>query len=100
LVQILAPGGQFVTLQYDARGLLRTVTDPQGRSLRLHYAGKRDMSGNFRGLQAIDSPVGRFAYSYGSPLPQGAGDDPALLRANLRMVTFPTGARTYHYEDA
>ena len=100
LVQILAPGGQFVTLQYDAQGLLRTVTDPQGRSLRLHYAGKRDTSGNFRGLQAIDSPVGRFAYSYGSPLPQGAGDDPALLRANLRMVTFPTGARTYHYEDA
>lgn len=100
LVQILAPGGQFVTLQYDAQGLLRTVTDPQGRSLRLHYLDRRDTSGSFRGVQAIDSPVGRFRYSYGSPLPKGADDNPALLRANLRQVAMPSGARTYHYEDA
>lgn len=100
LVQILAPGGQFVTLQYDAQGLLRTVTDPQGRRLRLHYPDKRDASGRFRGVQAIDSPVGRFAYRYGSPMPKGADADNALLLANLRKVSMPTGARTYHYEDA
>lgn len=100
LVQILAPGGQFVTLQYDARGLLRTVTDPQGRSLRLHYLEKENTSRRFRGVQAIDSPVGRFAYSYGSPMPKGADGDSAMLLANLTKVSMPAGARTYHYEDA
>ncbi len=100
LVQILAPGGQFVTLQYDARGLLRTVTDPQGRSLRLHYLEKENTSRRFRGVQAIDSPVGRFAYSYGSPMPKGADGDSAMVLANLAKVSMPAGARTYHYEDA
>jgi RHS repeat-associated protein len=100
LVQILAPGGQFVTVQYDARGLLRTVTDPQGRSLRLHYAEKGDTSGRFRGVQAIDSPVGRFAYSYGSAMPKGAEGDSAIVLANLTKVSMPVGARHYHYEDA
>lgn len=100
LVQILAPGGLFVTLQYDARGLLRTVTDPQGRSLRLQYADKDDGSQRFRGVQAIDSPVGRFAYSYGSPLPTGAQDERSVVRANLVKVAMPVGARYYHYEDA
>lgn len=100
LVQILAPRGQFVTLQYDVRGRLRTVTDPQGRRLRLHYPDKQDTSRRFRGVQAIDSPVGRFAYSYGNPLPKGADADSAMVLANLTRVSMPTGARTYHYEDA
>ena len=99
LVQILAPGGQFVTLQYDARGLLRTVTDPQGRSLQLHYLGKEDARRRFRGVQAIDSPVGRFAYRYGSPIPKGAEGDSAMVLASLTKVSMPAGARTYHYED-
>jgi RHS repeat-associated protein len=100
LVQILAPGGQFVTLRYDDRGLLRTVTDPQGRSLQLHYLEKDDGSRRFRGVQAIDSPVGRFSYGYGSTMPKGADGDRDLVLANLTKVTMPSGARFYHYEDA
>ncbi len=100
LVQILAPGGQFVTLQHDERGLLRTVTDPQGRSLRLHYPAKGDTARRFRGVQSIDSPVGQFAYSYGNPLPKGADGDKTTVLANLSKVSMPSGARHYHYEDA
>ena len=37
LLQIEAPTGEFVSLQYDARNLLMKVTDPQGRELRLHH---------------------------------------------------------------
>ncbi|QNA88127.1 RHS repeat protein [Massilia sp. Dwa41.01b] len=100
LVQILAPGGQFVTLQHDHRGVLLSVTDPQGRSLRLHYLGKDDRTAGFRGVQHIDSPVGRFSYSYGAEAPKGAEVDRTLLATTLVKVAMPSGARTYHYEDA
>jgi RHS repeat-associated protein len=106
LVQIQAPTGEFVSLQHDARGLLVKVTDPQGRSLVLNYLASMDAQAGdrFRGVQSIDSPVGRFGYSYGSLLPQGANaSDPTALLANLVRVSLPGGqdqARLYHYEDA
>ncbi|QNA88417.1 RHS repeat protein [Massilia sp. Dwa41.01b] len=104
LVQILAPSGEFVTLQHDGRGRLLKVTDPQGRSLRLQYPGKDGNTRGFRGVQAIDSPVGRFTYGYGSTAAPGAGQSPALL-ANLVRVGYPDSpgaaatGRRYHYED-
>ena len=100
LVQILAPGGQFVSLQHDARGLLVRVTDPQGRSLHLAYPDKAQAGAGFRGVQSISSPVGRFTYSYGSALPPGASVAKAAVLANLVRVDMPTGARYYHYESA
>lgn len=104
LVQILAPTGEFVSMRHDARGWLVQVTDPQGRSLRLNYLEKSEASGGqrFRGVQSIDTPVGRFTYGYGSELPQGG--DPAARRellANLVRVGMPDGTqRRYHFEDA
>ncbi len=107
LVQILAPSGQFVSMQHDSRGMLLSVTDPQGRSLRLHYLDKAQATSAdaFRGVQNIDSPVGRFSYAYGSTAPRGATLAKSLLLANLVKVGMPAGAganavsRIYHYEN-
>jgi YD repeat-containing protein len=103
LVQILAPTGEFVSMQHDARGWLVKVTDPQGRSLKLNYLDRQEAAKRtrFSGVQSIDTPVGRFMLGYGSALPKGA--DPANRRellANLVQVGMPDGrARQYHYED-
>ena len=86
LTRIVAPGGEVVSLQYNPKGHLTQVTDPQGRSLRLNYPEqpapgdpRQPNSGpnRFTGLMSIDSPVGRYTYTYGdatgghalSPLP-------------------------------
>lgn len=104
LLQIAVPTGEFLSLQYDSRGLLLGVTDPQGRSLRLHYlsaelarAGER-----FRGVQFIDTPVGRIAYEYGSAMPRGASGSSKDVLANLVGVSGPEGQwrQRYHYEDS
>lgn len=103
LVQILAPTGEFVSMQHDARGWLVKVTDPQGRSLTLDYLKRKGAAAGtrFAGVQGIDSPVGRFAFGYGSELPEGANAaDRRQLLANLAQVTMPDGGgRKYHYED-
>jgi len=121
LTQILAPTGEFVTLQYDAEGHLLKVTDPQGRSLRLNYLETRANKGErFAGVQSIDTPVGRYVYEYGSALPQGSPHHAQTVLANLVKVKLPTHheadtkahaytdrgvssssvSRIYHYEDA
>ena len=73
LVQILAPSGEFTSMQHDARGWLVRVTDPQGRNLRIDYLEQREAAKGkrFRGVQRIVSPVGSFTYEYGSELPKG-----------------------------
>ena len=103
-----APTGEILGMQYDARGLLTRVTDPQGRSLRLVWldAETARKGDRFRGVQAIESPVGRFEYGYGSPMPKGANVKATTLLANLVRVGYPASAgaaavgRRYHYEDA
>lgn len=102
LIQILAPTGEFVTLQRDAAGFLLRVTDPQGRSLVLHYLDNKtaQAADRFRGVQHIDTPVGRFGYAYGSPIPTQTPQtttaspkiNPTLLLANLVRVRVPTHA--------
>lgn len=103
LVQMLAPSGEFVSMQHDARGWLVKVTDPQGRSLKLDYLDRKAADGTrFSGVSGIDTPVGRFDFGYGSSLPAGANvADRRQLLANLVQVTTPDGAvRAYHYENA
>ncbi len=122
LVQIVAPTGEFVSLQYDHKNWLMSVRDPQGRVLRFNYVDPKSAQkgDRYSGLQSIDSPVGRFSYSYGSDLPKGATIDKIHLLANLVKVSIPTHydanqlahpyanrgvssssiSRTYHYEDA
>jgi RHS repeat-associated protein len=99
LVQIKAATGEILSLLYDTRGLLVKVTDPQGRSLRLVYPERRQAAGaQFRGVRAIDSPVGRFDYEHDDT----AGVAQRARVANLVRVRYPGGAegRQYHYEDA
>jgi YD repeat-containing protein len=113
LLQISAPTGEFVTLRHDAQGWLVEVTDPQGRSLHLNYLDQamaradRGHDQRFRGVQSIDSPVGRYAYAYndrGAQTPaavkaalqtpaNGRPIEPAQLLANLVKVSLPT-----HYD--
>jgi RHS repeat-associated protein len=125
LVLITAPTGEFVSLQRDAAGFLLRVTDPQGRFLALSYLPPRQVvaGDKFRGIQHIDTPVGRFGYEYGSPAPQGSTVDARELLANLVKVSLPTHydpgtpaniaggnedrgvskssvSKIYHYEDA
>lgn len=107
LVQIVAPSGEFVSMQHDAKGNLLKVTDPQGRSLHLRYLEKALARNNdrFKGVLAIGSPVGQFKYEYGSDLPMGAQVDKRRLLANLVKVSMPPDtraasvSRNYHYED-
>lgn len=89
LESITAPTGEFVTLQHGPKGELLKVTDPQGRSLSLQY-GRSD-GGGFRGIVAIESPLGRFALQHNAD-----AKSPGL--GNLVSVTAPQGAtRRYHY---
>ena len=105
LTRISLPSGEQVRLDYNAKGnRLLKVTDPQGRSLRLHYA-QSSGEGSFTGVQAIDTPLGRIDYRHGSaPLP-GSTQPQAKLNASLVQVSLPSAdgqapvQRHYHYED-
>ncbi len=121
LVQIQAPSGEYVSLQHDAQGHLVKVTDPQGRTLQLNYLDRKHAQAGdrYRGVQSIDSPVGRYSYEYGSAAPTGATGNPRDRLANLVKVSLPTHheaqqkahahatrgytsssiSRHYHYED-
>ena len=108
LVQIKAPTGEFVSLARDTAGALVKVTDPQGRSLVFGYPARRSAE-RFNGVTHIDSPVGRFAYAYGSAVPTGHASgsapkghtaNPRDLLAGLVRVDLPGAIRRhYHYED-
>jgi RHS repeat-associated protein len=86
---IVTQDGQTLTLQRGPKGELLKVTDPQHRSLVMHYGTNKD---GWRGIVAIDTPVGRFAYAQTAQGP-GAG--------NLAQVVYPDGktVRRYHYTD-
>ena len=99
LIRIKAPTGEFVSLAYDLAGVLVKVTDPQGRSLDFGYPARRSHE-RFNGLVSLDTPAGRFQYSFGSPRPKNYTGDPRVLLANLVGVAYPDGTRRqYHYED-
>lgn len=116
LTQIRVPSGEFLSLQYDPHGTLLKVIDPQGRSLTFSYLDKSQRSRDpknprFTGVQAIETPVGMFKFSYGSPVPKHSNATPTDLAANLVKVTLPSEresshaipsgvARLYHYEDS
>jgi YD repeat-containing protein len=86
---IVTQDGQTLTLQRGPKGELLKVTDPQHRSLVMHYGTNKD---GWRGIVAIDTPVGRFAFAQTAQGP-GAG--------NLAQVIYPDGktVRRYHYTD-
>lgn len=106
LIQIQAATGEILSLQHDARGLLVRVTDPQNRSLRLVWLGQAESraADRFRGVQSIETPVGRFSYGYGSPQLKRSTVGGRILLGNLVSVHYPADAsgsraRRYHYED-
>jgi RHS repeat-associated protein len=118
LDRITAATGETVRLLYDNQNVLVRVIDPQGRSLNLVYYD-RHIPNQFHGVQFIDSPVGRFAYEYGSAVPKARVFDQRQLLANLVRVRLPdhfdpdtkahalssrgttrsTTSRLYHHED-
>jgi RHS repeat-associated protein len=119
LYRIKALTGEFVSIDYDQRNVLQRVTDPQGRRLDLAYFDPK-LTNQFRGVQFIDSPTGRFEYEYGSQAPKGSGPiDTRNLLALLVRVKLPTSfepdkpahaltsrgtttsqiSRLYHHED-
>jgi RHS repeat-associated protein len=108
LVQIQAPTGEFVSLQYDPRGWLSKVTDPQNRVLNLIYLDSATKQTSiakgepkFSGLQSIQSPLGVFSYQYGIAKTQSMNIAANELTANLVKVIKPSGSQwLYHYEDA
>ncbi|MDP3608524.1 MAG: RHS repeat-associated core domain-containing protein [Methylophilus sp.] len=80
LTRITAPSGESVHLTRGLKGELLKVTDPQGRSLIMHYADKRQAG--FKGIVAIDTPVGRYHYSHeNAPKSKGI--------SNLTQVKYP-----------
>ena len=120
LYRIKALTGEFVSIDYDQRNVLHRVTDPQGRRLDLAYFDPK-LTNQFRGVQFVDSPAGRFAYQYGSQPPKGSGTiDTRNLLALLVKVKLPTSfepdkpahaltsrgtttsqiSRLYHHENA
>jgi RHS repeat-associated protein len=108
LVQIQVITGEFVTLQYDPRGWLSKVIDPQNRVLDLVYldtAAKQAAIAKgepqFAGLQSIQSPMGKFSYHYGSTKTEHIKIAASELTANLVKVGKPSGTQLlYQYEDA
>jgi RHS repeat-associated protein len=113
---------EILTRQYTKFQLsntLRRVNDPQGRHCDLAYFDPK-LTNHFRGVQFIDSPVGRFEYQYGSAPPKGSDTvDVRNLLALLVKVKLPTSfepdkpaqpltsrgtttsqiSRLYHHED-
>jgi YD repeat-containing protein len=114
LVQIAAASGEFTTIERDGQGRLLAVIDPQGRRLAFHYLDRDQGSKGtaYHGIQAVDTPVGRYQYVYGTApskaLQRTTQFDSRQLLANLSQVLIPTGIdssaepiiRQYHYEDA
>ncbi len=108
LVQIQVITGEFVTLQYDPRGWLSKVVDPQNRVLDLVYldtvakqAAIAKGEPQFAGLQSIQSPMGKFSYHYSSAKTEPIKIAASELTANLVKVGKPSGTQLlYQYEDA
>ena len=112
LLQITVVTGETVTIQRNNAGYPEKITDPQGRSLVFNYldAEQKKAADRYRGIQSIDTPVGRYEYTYGS----STLNAPMTLMANLASVKLPGSAsgakgnetkdnattRLYHYEDA
>lgn len=97
LTRISAPTGESVHLTRGLKGELLKVTDPQGRSLIMHYADQHQPG--FKGIVAIDTPVGRYTYHHDND-PKSAGI------SNLIRVEYPQSAtdntkviRHYHYGE-
>lgn len=97
LARITAPSGESVHLTRGLRGELLKVTDPQGRRLIMHYANQHQPG--FKGIVAIDTPVGRYTYHHDND-PKSAGI------SNLIRVEYPQSTtdntkviRHYHYGE-
>jgi YD repeat-containing protein len=121
LVRIADSSGMALSIERMADGRLSAVTDPQGRSMTFHYLHRNDdRPGRYRGVQSVDTPVGRFVYDYGEAGPGGSPADAAVLgavhlptrydpgqpRPAFRLGDTPTTSsvstirRIYHHEDS
>ena len=121
LTRIGDSSGMAVNIERLSDGRISAVTDPQGRSMTFHYLHRKDdRPGRYRGVQSVDTPVGRFLYDYDDAAPGSntAGKatlsavhlpthyDPEQPRPAFRLGDTPASSsistlkRVYHYEDA
>ena len=123
-VRIQAASGHAVQIERDAHGRITRVVDPQGRALVLHYpesslpesgAPVRETQKKtsaktriIRQVDAIETPLGRLAYSFGhkASADQGAKALTPLSHTQaqadvLMRVSRPDGSvRHYHHENS
>jgi RHS repeat-associated protein len=101
LMGIEAPSGETLIIERTANGDITQVTDPQGRTLKMTLLSDQVAlrETRFGGVQAIDSPVGRFAYQYGGSSPKGSSVEPIRLASRLLAVKYEQVTRHYVYED-
>ncbi len=112
LEQIRVPSGAFLSLTRGPSGELLRVVDPARRELRFHYLDREiahKYPQRFRGIVAIDTPVGRFKYEHGEEQRQGnlvKVDIPTHYDNSTRPhaytergITGSSVSRIYHYED-
>jgi RHS repeat-associated protein len=101
LINIEAPTGEFLSIERESKGDITKVTDPQGRTLVMSLL--RDEAAlrtqRFGGVQAADTPVGRFVYRYGGELPPGSAVDPKRILSRLIAVEHAGITRHYLFED-
>ena len=112
-VLIRLASGHSVRIYRDLHGRIVRVTDPQGRELKLSYPeiASADMkSVLIRQVQHIDTPLGRYSFSYGRDQAPARsanvnGNLVSLAQqhsqvSSLMQLTRPDGSvRHYHYED-
>jgi RHS repeat-associated protein len=74
LQSIHSKTGAALTIERSGAGRIDRIIDPQARTLIFHYPSPAELKAQplkFDGVSAIETPVGRINFQYGSPSPQG-----------------------------
>jgi RHS repeat-associated protein len=101
LISIEAPTGEFLSIERERKGDITKVTDPQGRTLVMTLLSD-DVAlrtKRFGGVQAVETPVGKYLYRYGGQLPQGSNVNANNILSRLISVEHAGITRHYLFED-
>jgi RHS repeat-associated protein len=74
LQSIHSKTGASLTIERSSEGKIVRIIDPLARQLIFHYPSPAELKAQplkFDGVSAIETPVGRINFQYGSPTPQG-----------------------------
>ncbi|MES2502342.1 MAG: DUF6531 domain-containing protein [Pseudomonadota bacterium] len=100
---VTAPTGESTQLIRGPKGELLKVTDPQGRSLIMHYA---DNSTGFKGIVAIDTPIGQINYQHNNHVKSAGFGNLVQVRypkvsanASAPLLSRTHHSKIYHYGE-